>query len=243
MCSSPSEGRIEIAPRPGDEGVKEVFAVGEVVSVPAPLQVFMDRHEGWEPESRGGHPLDKDMGWDGGSPLAWTTVDSMQNSSDNRRSRTTASSGARIRWRARTRAWRERIRQSPLLLIGVSKISIRRTFADISGHSAPVSDSVSDSGMTGWRYGREWFPGLGRSKCQPGVRLTAESAEGAELFWVSCPSRKLYGLRALSAVNSYPPSFPLRRERRGRGIVLPSLLPLAAGRRTFRTHQPQFEMR
>ena len=62
MCSSRSEGRIGIVPGPGDEGVKEVFAVGEVVSVPAPLEVFVDRHEGWEPEADGGHPLDKGMG-------------------------------------------------------------------------------------------------------------------------------------------------------------------------------------
>ena len=66
------------------------------------------------------------------------------------------------------------------ILIGVSKISIRRTKTDISGHSPRFRVSVSDSGMTGWGYGREWFPGLGRSKCQPGAGLTAESAEDAE---------------------------------------------------------------
>ena len=113
----------------------------------------------------------KTWGSGGGWPLAWSTDDWRQNSSDNRRSRTTASSLARIRCRARTRALSSRIRQSPHLLNGVSKFSIRRSFADISGHSAPVSvsgsDSVSDWGMTGWRYGREWFPGLGTGKCHP----------------------------------------------------------------------------
>ena len=75
----------------------------------------MDRHEGWEPEAGGGHPLDKDMGVRRRLAAAWLTDDSMQNSSDNRRSRTTASSLAIFRWRARTRAWRARIRQSPHL--------------------------------------------------------------------------------------------------------------------------------
>ena len=117
-----------------------------------------------------------------GWPLAWSTDDWRQNSSDNRRSRTTASSLARIRCRARTRAWRARIRQSPLLLIGVSKFSIRRPFPDISGHSAPGSGSdtgsvsLSDSGMTGWCYGREWFPGLGTGKCQPGRAIALQTA-------------------------------------------------------------------
>ena len=102
----------------------------------------------------------KAWGWDGGWRSAWPTDDSMQNFSDNRRSRTTASSGARIRCRARTRAWSERIRQSPHLFYGVSKISIRRTFADISGHSAPVSGSVPDPGMTGCREMRPLGGGL-----------------------------------------------------------------------------------
>ena len=116
----------------------------------------------------------KTWGWAAGWPLAWSTDDWRQNSSDNRRSRTTASSLARIRCRARTRALRARIRQSPHFLVWVSKFSILRPFADKSGHSAQVSGSgtgsgsVSDSGMTGWRYGREWFPGLGTGKCQPG---------------------------------------------------------------------------
>ena len=47
---------------PGSEGAKQVFAVGEVVSVPVPLQVFMDRHEGWETKAGRGHPLDKGLG-------------------------------------------------------------------------------------------------------------------------------------------------------------------------------------
>ena len=62
MFSSLSEGGRGIAPGPGDEITKEVFAVGEDVFEPAPLEVFVDRHEGWEPEAGGGHPLDKGMG-------------------------------------------------------------------------------------------------------------------------------------------------------------------------------------
>ena len=53
-------GRDSAGPR--GLGLKEVFAVGEVVVDPAPLQVFVGRHEGWEPEAGGGHPLDKGMG-------------------------------------------------------------------------------------------------------------------------------------------------------------------------------------
>ena len=69
-----------------------------------------------------------------GWPLAWSTDDWRQNSSDNRRSRTTASSLARIRCRARTRAWRARIRQSPLYLLGCRNFQFAshfRTFPDI----------------------------------------------------------------------------------------------------------------
>ena len=47
---------------PGDEGLEEVFAVGEGVVGAAPLQVFMDRHEGGEPEAGGGYPADEGMG-------------------------------------------------------------------------------------------------------------------------------------------------------------------------------------
>ena len=61
----------------------------------------------------------KVWGWGGGWPLALTTDDWRQNSSANRRSRTTVSSLARVHWRARTRALRARIRQSPHLLDGV----------------------------------------------------------------------------------------------------------------------------
>ena len=51
---------------PGDEGVEEVFAVGEGVVGAAPLQVIMDRHEGGEPEAGGGYPADEGMGlWRG----------------------------------------------------------------------------------------------------------------------------------------------------------------------------------
>ena len=109
----------------------------------------------------------KAWGGVGGWPLARTTDDSMQNSSDNRRSRTTASSRAMVRWRARMRDLRLRIWQSPILLFGVlgvpggdylddgqdspfavGEVRIFNT-PDISGHSAPVSDSVSDSGDDG----------------------------------------------------------------------------------------------
>ena len=62
MFLSLQEGGSGITPRPGYEGAKEVFAVGEDVFDPAPLEVFVDRHEGWEPEAGGGHPLDKGMG-------------------------------------------------------------------------------------------------------------------------------------------------------------------------------------
>ena len=62
MLSSLPEGGSGIAPGPGDEGAKEVFAVGENVFDPAPLEVFVDRHEGWKPEAGGGHPLDKGTG-------------------------------------------------------------------------------------------------------------------------------------------------------------------------------------
>ena len=47
---------------PGDKGVEEVFAVGEGVVGAAPLQVFMDRHEGGEPEAVGSYPADEHMG-------------------------------------------------------------------------------------------------------------------------------------------------------------------------------------
>ena len=42
--------------------MEEVFAVGEGVVGAAPLQVFMDRHEGGEPEAGGGYPADERMG-------------------------------------------------------------------------------------------------------------------------------------------------------------------------------------
>ena len=62
MISSLPEGGSGIAAGPGDEGPKEVFAVGENVFDPAPFEVFVGRHEGWEPEAGGGHSLDEDMG-------------------------------------------------------------------------------------------------------------------------------------------------------------------------------------
>ena len=62
MFSSLPESESGIAPGPGDEGAKEVFAIGEDVFDPAPLEVFVDRHEGREPEAGGDHPLDKGMG-------------------------------------------------------------------------------------------------------------------------------------------------------------------------------------
>ena len=42
--------------------MEEVFAVGERVVGAAPLQVFMDRHEGRETEAGGGYPADERMG-------------------------------------------------------------------------------------------------------------------------------------------------------------------------------------
>ena len=62
MFSSLPEGGSGIAPGPGEEGAKEVFAVGENVFGPAPLEVFMNRHEGWELEAGRGYPLDKGIG-------------------------------------------------------------------------------------------------------------------------------------------------------------------------------------
>ena len=56
------EGGSGVAPGPGDEGAKKVFTVGQGVFELAPLEVFVDRHEGREPESGGGHPLDEGMG-------------------------------------------------------------------------------------------------------------------------------------------------------------------------------------
>ena len=120
----------------------------------------------------------KTWGRAAGWPLAWTTDDWRQNSPANRRSRTTASSLARIRCRARTRAWRARIRQSPLYLLGCRNFQFAshfQPFPDIL-HRVLVSDSVSDSGMTGWAYGREWFPGLGTGKCQPGRAIALQTA-------------------------------------------------------------------
>ena len=62
IVSSLAEPGSGIVPGPGDEGVEEVFAVGEGVVGAAPLQVFMDRHEGGEPEAGGGYPADERMG-------------------------------------------------------------------------------------------------------------------------------------------------------------------------------------
>ena len=42
--------------------MEEVFAVGEGVVGAAPLQVFVDCHEGGEPEAGGGYPADEGMG-------------------------------------------------------------------------------------------------------------------------------------------------------------------------------------
>ena len=62
MFSSLPEVGSGIAPGPGDEGAKEVFAIGKDVLDPAPLEVFVDRHEGWEPEAGGDYPMDEGMG-------------------------------------------------------------------------------------------------------------------------------------------------------------------------------------
>ena len=132
----------------------------------------MDRHEGWEPEAGGGHPLDKDMGqWRRlaaglvhrrfGAELFGQPAEPDDGKFLGQNSLQGADSGLEGTHKTIT----------ALLLIGVSKISIRQPFPDISGHSAPVTvsgtGSVSDSGMTGWAYGKEWFPGLGTGKCHP----------------------------------------------------------------------------
>ena len=62
LFSSLAEPGRGIVPGPRDEGVEEVFEVGEGVFGAAPLQVFMDRHEGGEPEAGGGYPADEGMG-------------------------------------------------------------------------------------------------------------------------------------------------------------------------------------
>ena len=150
--------------------------------------------------------------------MAWATVDSMQNSSDNRRSRTTASSGARIRWRTRTRAWRARIRQSPLYInrgvAGCRKFRFAghfRTFSPVSG-SGP--GSVSDSRMTGWRYGREWFPGLGRSKCQRGA-FSPQRAQRTRSFLGELP-RPRSSARSLRLIRT--PVIPAAARKTGEGL-------------------------
>ena len=62
IVSSLAEPGRGIVPGPGDEGVEEVFAVGEGAVGAAPLQVFMDCHEGGEPEAGGDYPADERMG-------------------------------------------------------------------------------------------------------------------------------------------------------------------------------------
>ena len=62
LLSSLAEPGSGVIPGPGDEGADEVFAVGEGVVGAAPLQVFMDRHKGGEPEASGGYPADEGMG-------------------------------------------------------------------------------------------------------------------------------------------------------------------------------------
>ena len=62
IVSSLAEPGRGIVPGPREEGVEEVFAVGERVVGAAPLQVFMDRHEGRETEAGGGYPADERMG-------------------------------------------------------------------------------------------------------------------------------------------------------------------------------------
>ncbi len=73
----------------------------------------------------------KAWGWGAGWPLARTTDDWRQNSPDNRRSRTTASSRARVRWRARTRALRAAIKHSPHLLDGVLGVPERNGIFEV----------------------------------------------------------------------------------------------------------------
>ncbi len=104
--SSLAEPGNGIVPGPGDEDVKEVFAVGEGVVGAAPLQVFVDCHEGGEPEAGGGYPADERMGPGRGWRSARAADDWRQCSPANRRSRRRASWGANFRWTARTRALR-----------------------------------------------------------------------------------------------------------------------------------------
>ena len=114
----------------------------------------------------------KVLGWGGGWPLARTTDDWRQNSPANRRSRTTASSWARVRWRARTRALRARIRQSPHLIVYLTgcwalQSATASSRSWISFLSFPVSQTRTANAqegaeaMTGktscWRWGKLEF--------------------------------------------------------------------------------------
>ena len=108
----------------------------------------------------------KAWGWDGGWRSAWPTDDSMQNFSDNRRSRTTASSGARIRWRARTRAWRAHKAITSSILQGVEYFTGCRKF-QFAGHLRTFPDILPrfqvrcrTRGMTGCREMRPLGGGL-----------------------------------------------------------------------------------
>ena len=47
---------------PREKGLDRFVALGKGALAAAPFRVFMDRHEGGEPESGVGHPQDKGMG-------------------------------------------------------------------------------------------------------------------------------------------------------------------------------------
>ena len=142
IVSSLAEPGSGIVSGPGDEGVEEVFAVGEGVVGAAPLQVFMDRHEGMEPEASGGYPADERMGpgrglavGAGRRRLAAMLFGQPAEPEDGEL-------GGQFRWRARTRALRSCIGLVYLVQFAWwiysrewhragAKILIRRTFPDI----------------------------------------------------------------------------------------------------------------
>ena len=87
--------------------------------------------------------------------MARTTDDWRQNSPANRRSRTTASSWARVRWRARTRALRARIRQSPHLIVYLTgcrafESATASSRSWISFLSFPVSQTRTANAKEAW---------------------------------------------------------------------------------------------
>ena len=96
--------------------------------------------------------------------------------------------------------------------------------------------------MTGWVYGREWLPGLGRGKCQPGGTFNRRERGGRGVFLGELPQPET-GRFVRSPWLIRTPRHSRCGEKDGGGVVFPFLLSLAAGRRIFRTHQPQFVIR